>query len=313
MQKGIHYVKVGDKIERHLLIRQATRGIASNGKPFLTLRLSDDSGDIEAKLWAIKPEDEQTYRGKTIVHVKGEVFDYRGRLQLKIARIRPADEQEQVTITDLVPSAPLEKHDMLEQVNQFVFDIENAKVQRITRYLLKKYQGAFLEMPAATRNHHEFMSGLAYHVVSMLQIAKALVPLYPSLNKDLLYAGVILHDLGKVRELSGPIDTEYTPEGKLIGHISIVASDIRRAAEELNIEGEEPVLLEHIALSHHGKGEWGSPKPPLLPEAEILHYIDNLDAKMNMMEQALDKTAAGQFSERIPALENRTFYKPKNE
>ncbi|WP_184403606.1 3'-5' exoribonuclease YhaM [Geomicrobium halophilum] len=311
MQKGIYYAKVGDKIDRHMLIRQSIRGIASNGKPFLTLRLSDQSGDIEAKLWAIKPEDEATYSGKTIVQVQGEVFDYRGRLQLKIARIRPANDQDQVNVSDFVPSAPLNKNDMLEQVNQYIFDIENAKVQRLTRHLLKKYQHGFLEVPAATRHHHEFMSGLAYHVVSMLELANAVVKLYPSLNKDLLYAGIILHDLGKVRELSGPIDTEYTPEGKLIGHISIIASEIHQAAEELNIEGEEPMLLEHIVLSHHGKGEWGSPKPPLVKEAEILHYIDNLDAKMNMMEKALEKTEPGHFTERIPALENRTFYKPR--
>ncbi|QDI93202.1 3'-5' exoribonuclease YhaM [Salicibibacter halophilus] len=312
MEKGIYYAKPGDKIDRHLLIRQATRGIASNGKPFLTLRLSDDSGDIEAKLWGVKPEDERTYTGKTIVYIQGEAFDYRGRLQLKITRIRPVNDQDNIKMEDLVPTAPMEKLDMLEHVNQFVFDIGNAKIQRMTRFLLKKYQHAFLESPAATRNHHEFMSGLAYHVVCMLQLAQSVVQLYPSLNKDLLYAGIILHDLGKVRELSGPIDTEYTPEGKLIGHISIMAAEIRQTASELKIEGEEPMLLEHLILSHHGKGEWGSPKPPLVQEAEILHYIDNLDAKMNMMDRALGKTEAGHFTERIPALENRTFYKPKN-
>lgn len=169
-----------------------------------------------------------------------------------------------------------------------------------------------MEAPAATRNHHEFMSGLAYHVVSMLHLAKSIANLYPSLNTDLLYAGIILHDLGKVRELSGPIDTEYTIEGKLIGHISIIASEIHQAANELGIEGEEVMLLEHIVLSHHGKGEWGSPKPPLLREAEIIHYIDNLDAKMNMMDRALQKVEPGQFSERIMPLENRTFYRPKS-
>jgi len=312
MEKGIYYAKAGDKIDRHLLIRQAIRGIASNGKPFLTLRLSDDSGDIEAKLWGVKPEDEQMYTGKTIVYIRGEAFDYRGRLQLKIARIRPVNDEDQVKIEDLVPTAPMEKLDMLEQVNQFVFDIGNPKIQRMTRFLIKKYQHAFLEAPAATRNHHEFMSGLAYHVVCMLQIAQSVVQLYSSLNKDLLYAGIILHDLGKVRELSGPIDTEYTTEGKLIGHISLMAAEIRQTASELKIEGEEPMLLEHLILSHHGKGEWGSPKPPLLREAEILHHIDNLDAKMNMMDRALGKTEAGHFTERIPALENRTIYKPKN-
>ncbi|GAK11280.1 LOW QUALITY PROTEIN: 3'-to-5' exoribonuclease [Geomicrobium sp. JCM 19039] len=308
--QGIHYAKVGEKIERYMLIRQSVRGIASNGKPFLTLRLSDDSGEIESKLWGVSLDDEQKYIGKTVVYVQGEVFDYRGRLQLKIAGIRTTNENDQVRMEDLVQSAPESKHDMLEWINQYIFDIQNANVQRITRHLFKKHQEEYMVSPAATRNHHEFMSGLAYHVVSMLELGKAIAKQYPSLSTDLLYSGIILHDLGKVRELSGPIDTEYTTEGKLIGHISIIAAEIRQAANELGIDGEEVMLLEHIVLSHHGKGEWGSPKAPLVREAEVIHYIDNIDAKMNMMDRALAKTEPGGFSERVMPLENRTFYKP---
>lgn len=113
----------------------------------------------------------------------------------------------------------------------------------------------------------------------MLDLAKAISNLYPSLDKDLLYAGVILHDLGKVIELSGAISTTYTLEGNLLGHISIMVNEIGKAADELQIDAEEVLILQHIVLSHHGKAEWGSPKPPLVKEAEILHYIDNLDAK----------------------------------
>src|SRR5690606_16550080 len=114
-----------------------------------------------------------------------------------------------------------------------------------TRHLLKKHQKEFLEYPAATKNHHEFVSGLAYHVVSMLDLAKAISELYPSLDKDLLYAGVILHDLGKVTELSGPISTVYTIEGNLLGHITIMVNEIGKAAEELDITGEEVMVLQH--------------------------------------------------------------------
>ncbi len=154
------------------------------------------------------------------------------------------------------------------------------------------------------------MSGLAYHVVSMLRIAKSLAGLYPSLDTDLLYAGVILHDLGKVRELSGPIDTTYTVEGKLLGHISIMSNELTEAAKELGIEGEEVLVLQHLILSHHGKGEWGSPKAPAIREAEVLHMIDNVDAKINMMDRALERVQPGTFSERIKPLDNRSFYKP---
>ena len=144
----------------------------------------------------------------------------------------------------------------------------------------------------------------------MLDLAKAIASLYPSLDNDLLYAGVILHDLGKVMELSGPISTVYTVEGNLLGHISIMVNEIGKAADELSISGEEVMILQHLVFSHHGKAEWGSPKPPLIKEAEILHYIDNIDAKMNMLDRALERVKPGEFSERVFALDNRSFYKP---
>lgn len=148
------------------------------------------------------------------------------------------------------------------------------------------------------------------HVVSMLKLSEAICNLYPTLNRDLLYAGVILHDIGKVIELSGPVGTMYTVEGNLLGHISIMVNEIGQAATELKIEGEEVMLLKHLVLSHHGKEEWGSPKKPMIQEAEILHYIDNIDAKMNMLTRALDKTKPGEFTERLFPLDNRSFYKP---
>lgn len=145
----------------------------------------------------------------------------------------------------------------------------------------------------------------------MLRQAKALCDIYPILNRSLLYSGIILHDLGKVKELSGPVATSYTVEGNLLGHISIVSDEIAQVAKEHNIEGEEVLLLRHLVLSHHGKLEYGSPKLPMVKEAEILHFIDNIDARMMMFEKHLKKVDKGQFTERIFALENRQFYKPE--
>ncbi|MFC0561778.1 3'-5' exoribonuclease YhaM [Halalkalibacter alkalisediminis] len=310
MSKGIRFQQVGDRVESYYLIKSATKGTASNGKPFLTLILSDQTGDIEAKLWGCSPDDEVTFVSQAIVFLHGEVADYRGRMQMKISSIRPTSAMDQVNVADFVRSAPVSPADMLEEINQYIFDMRNANIQRITRHLLKKHQPSFLESPAATKNHHEFVSGLAYHVVCMLRVAKSLSELYPTLDTDLLYAGVILHDLGKVRELSGPIDTAYTLEGKLLGHISIMVTEIAEAAKELTIDGEEVLMLQHLILSHHGKGEWGSPKVPVIREAEVLHMIDNIDAKMNMMDRALERVQPGEFSERVFAMDNRSFYKP---
>ena len=175
---------------------------------------------------------------------------------------------------------------------------------------MKKYQDQLIIFPAATKNHHDYASGLIDHVVSMLKLSSAICDLYPTLNRDLLYSGVILHDIGKVIELSGPVGTMYTVEGNLLGHISIMVNEIGLAATELKIEGEEVMLLQHLVLSHHGKEEWGSPKKPMIQEAEMLHYIDNIDAKMNMLKRALDKTQPGEFTERLFPLDNRSFYKP---
>ncbi|MBP2241071.1 3'-5' exoribonuclease [Cytobacillus eiseniae] len=310
MSKGIIYYDVGEQIDLFLLIKTATKGIASNGKPFMTLIFQDKSGEIEAKLWDVSDGDESSFSPETIVKVTGDILNYRGRNQLRIRQIRVASPTDSVKLADFLETAPLSIDEMTEKLTQYIFEMKNPSIQRITRHLIKKHQKAFLEYPAATRNHHEFVSGLAYHVVSMLDLAKAIASLYPSLDKDLLYAGVILHDLGKVIELSGPISTVYTVEGNLLGHITIMVNEIGKAADELSISGEEVLVLQHLVLSHHGKAEWGSPKPPLIKEAEMLHYIDNLDAKMNMLDGALERVKPGEFTERVFALDNRSFYKP---
>ena len=165
--------------------------------------------------------------------------------------------------------------------------------------------------PAASKNHHEYVSGLAYHTYGMLKVAESFCTLYPTLNKDLLYSGITLHDLGKTIELSGPVVPEYTLEGKLLGHISISNAMIKETADKLHIEGEEVTLLQHMILAHHGKNEYGSPVLPQIKEAEILYLIDNIDARMAMMDKALETVEYGKFTKRVFSLENRALYKPK--
>ena len=310
MGNGIIHYGIGEVVDIYMYIKTSTKAVASNGKPFLTLILCDKTGEIEAKLWDVSEADEKTYSAEATVKVQGEVQNYRGRSQLKIRNIRITSDTDGVTKADLIQTAPLSQEEMMETITQYIFEMRNPNIQRVTRHLIKKYQNEFLTFPAATKNHHEYMSGLAYHVVSMLGLAKAISTLYPSLNKDLLYAGVILHDLGKVHELSGPVSTVYTVEGNLLGHITIMVNEVGKAAEELGIETEEIMILKHLILSHHGKAEWGSPKPPMVREAEVLHYIDNMDAKINMMDRALEKVKPGEFTERVFALDNRSFYKP---
>lgn len=310
MTKRIYDHETGEQLDTYALIKAVSKGTATSGRPYLTITLQDQSGEIDAKLWDAKPQDEETLVPQAIVKVLAEMQSYRQRAQLKIMTIRVTNEEDDVKVEEFIEKAPLSKEEMLQILRQYVSEMENANIKAITSELIKRYKTSFLEYPAATKNHHEFFSGLAYHVISMLRLAEAIANLYPSLNRDLLYAGIILHDLGKVIELSGPIGTTYTVEGNLLGHISIMVTEIGKVAEALEIQGEEVLILQHIVLTHHGKPEWGSPKAPLIKEAEIIHYIDNLDAKMNMMDRVLQRTNSGEFTERVFALENRAFYKP---
>lgn len=310
MKKGIGYHQIGDSFEGFVLIKEATRGVASNGKPFLTLILRDATGEIDAKLWDVTKEDETTYISERIIWISGAITQFRGRAQMRIASIRLAQATDGVQVSDFVEKAPVNKEKLHDQITEAIFAMENPAIQRIVRAIVKKYEEPLLLYPAAAKNHHEYISGLAHHIVSMLAIARELVKLYPQLNKDLLYAGIILHDLGKIKELSGIVTTTYTIQGKLLGHIPMMVEEIGSVAKELNIDGEEVLILQHLVLSHHGKSEWGSPKPPLIQEAELLHFIDMIDAKMNMLNRALDKVKPGEFTERLFAMENRSFYKP---
>ncbi|QIN26337.1 3'-5' exoribonuclease YhaM [Staphylococcus chromogenes] len=309
--RNVEKLQPGDAVDQFFLVHKATQGVTAQGKDYMTLHLQDKSGEIEAKVWTVTKEDMATLKPELIIHVKGDVINYRGRKQMKVNQFRVATEADGLKTQDFIDGAPMSVDEIKSQMQSFIFEIENANLQRITRHLLQKYDEAFFTFPAASSHHHNFVSGLSYHVLTMLQIAKGLCEIYPNLNKSLLYSGIILHDMGKVRELSGPIATSYTLEGNLLGHISIASEEVAEAARELGIQGEEVLLLRHLILSHHGKLEYGSPKLPHVKEAEILHFIDNIDARMNMFEKAFKKIEKGQFTERIFGLENRQFYKPE--
>ncbi|MDT3960621.1 3'-5' exoribonuclease YhaM [Staphylococcus kloosii] len=308
--RNVEKLNPGDSVNHFFLIHKATQGVTAQGKDYMTLYLQDKSGDIEAKLWTVTKEDMKLLQPEKIVHVTGDVINYRGRKQMKINKFKLATEEDNVKTQDFVDGAPLTPDEIQEEISHYMLDIENASLQRITRHLIRKYQESFFTFPAASSHHHNFASGLSYHVLTMLKVAKSICDIYPTLNRSLLYSAIILHDLGKVKELSGPVATTYTVEGNLLGHISIASEEVAEAARELKIEGEEVMLLRHMILAHHGKMEFGSPKLPHLKEAEILFFIDNIDAKMNMFDKAYKKTEKGQFTERIFGLEGRQFYKP---
>ena len=239
---------------------------------------------------------------------------YQGNPQVKIIHLRTTKPEEPNDPALYMERAPIKREEMEEEINQTLFEITNAHWNRIVRFLLNKYQKEFFEFPAAKRNHHAFAGGLAFHTLTMLRLGKAIAKEYPQLNASLLYAGIIIHDLGKVIELTGPSSTEYTVVGNLVGHLVLVDEEITKACAELKIDDadEDVVILRHMVLSHHGLLEYGSPVRPRIMEAEILHQIDNIDASMQMISSAVKNTDPGTYTERIFGMDNRSFYVPKD-
>lgn len=282
----------------------------ANRSTYLSITLQDETGTIEAKLWSATNEQVENLVAGVVVQIKGDVIKYNEDRQMKIIQIviSSNDSEDQVKF---LKKAPIEADFLIDQIKEYIDKIDNLKLNQLVKVLFNKHLDKLKIYPAASKNHHEYVSGLAYHTYSMLKLAEALCALYPTLNKDLLYSGAILHDLGKTVELSGPVVPEYTVEGKLLGHISISQAMVKQTADEMNIEGEEVTLLQHLILSHHGKNEFGSPVLPQIKEAEILYFIDNIDARIAMLDKALEQVSSGGFSKRVFSLENRSFYKPK--
>lgn len=312
MTQGITHYKTGDSFEGFLLIKNASKGTTSVGAPFLNLQLSDATGSLDAKFWNATEDDFSTYTTGVVVEVKANINEYRGSLQLQLQQIVISDAAKQMLPEDFMEKAPVSKDELQNEIESTIFNMQNETIRSIVRTFIERYNHEFFVYPAAASIHHAYITGLAHHTVTMLRIAKSLCTIYPKLNKDLLYAGVILHDIGKIHEFTSVTDTSRSLDGNLLGHIPIMMAEIKEVANDLAIakDNEEVRLLQHLVLSHHGKPEWGSTRTPLVQEAELLHMIDNIDAKMNTLTKALDKTEAGEFTEKLFALDNRSFYKP---
>ncbi|CCI85815.1 hypothetical protein FC52_GL000021 [Lactobacillus pasteurii DSM 23907 = CRBIP 24.76] len=284
----------------------------SNNNPFLIVQLADSSGEIKGIYWRAEAGDDNVFSAGTIVEIDGRRTVYQGQAQIRIYSMRVVTEKDGYDLSEFVKQAPEKSDSIEEEINSYVFEILNPTWNRIVRYLLKKWKDNFFSFPAGKSNHHAVQGGLAYHTVSMLRLAKAIVNCYPQVDKSLLYAGCILHDMGKVIELSGPVATQYTVEGNMIGHLVLIDEQIFLAANELKLDtkSEDLLLLRHMVLAHHGKFEYGSPKLPQLLEAEILHQIDDFDAGVYAITNALQHTKPGTYTDAIKSRDGRRFYRP---
>ena len=298
----------GEDMNLVLLLKDSSLRTSKNGKQYLVLQFSDSSGTIRGNLWNASQQDADTFSPGTIVELSGRREEFEDRPQI----VGP---NEGYDLSQFVHSAPIKQKDLEEEINKRVFEILNPTWNRIVRYLLKKWNKEFFSYPAGKSNHHAVRNGLAFHTVSMLRDAEGIANTYTQIDRSLLYAGCILHDMGKVIELSGPVATTYTAEGNLIGHLVLIDEQIMLAAHELKIDehSEDLMLLRHLVLSHHGLPEYGAAHRPVVLEAEVLHKIDDLDATVYAITNALQQTKPGEFTETIKSQDNRRFYRPKND
>lgn len=302
--------KEGERFQGELLLTNCVKGVSNNGQPYLSLTFQDKTGSIDAKKWDANENDFAICIVGNVLYVDLDIIEYRSALQGKVISLNAVDQQK-IDYTRFCLASPIEQSELIRKLNNYIASIQNEDCRKIINACLKRHYDEFVSYPAASRNHHEFASGLLFHTVSMLDLASSIQNLYGSIDRDLLLTGVILHDVGKTIELSGPVATKYTLEGKLLGHISLMVAELRYIQEKENIHSEVPLLLEHMILSHHGEQEFGSPVPPLTREAFALHVIDDFDAKMVMIDKALDGVKEGEFSQRVPSLDGRAFYNHK--
>lgn len=304
---------VGFYLVKELQVKQTNATPNNPSKDYFDLVLCDTSSEIPAKMWEVSPTDKETFFPLDIVKIKTTVTTFKDKPQLKITKMRKATEEDGYSLTDFIRSAPVQAVDLLHVIKTTAASIGNATIRSIVEYAIAKVGDKLMHYPAAKTHHHAFYSGLAYHICRMLELGDFICRQRPFLNADLLIAGIILHDIAKTEEMEAELGivSDYSLRGKLLGHIAIGSLWVQEAAMQLGLplDHENILALQHIILSHHNLGEWGSPVQPQLPEAIALHYIDQLDAKLQATEDAIDMAPVHEsWTPKIRTLENQAIY-----
>lgn len=304
------YVK-GQKLRGEIfLIKKFDIKQAKNGSFFADIIFANNDGEISAKIWDVSAEFAVSYDVGSFARVSAAVQTYNDSLQLIVSDIEPAVPTEE-ELTRLIECAPYPSDKMYGTIYKVISDIKNEDIKKITLYFLDTYKEPLMYYPAAKSFHHAVKGGLLYHMYGMLRSANALADIYTFLNKDLLFAGVALHDIAKTKEISSDtngVASDYTMEGKMLGHITMMVCEIDRAAEKLGTDPEIALLLKHMVLSHHYEPEYGSPVMPMFAEAEMLHHLDMIDARMNSFEKTIAGLQPGEFAPNVWILDKRNIY-----
>ncbi|HEX5235320.1 MAG TPA: HD domain-containing protein [Silvibacterium sp.] len=270
-----------------------------DGSIYFALTLADRSGQIEARMWETAEAGE--FVAGDIVKLRGQVCRYQEKLQVNVERIRRA-EPDEFELGDFVPRTERDIDELWAELNGWVESFSDPHLKALLRSFLDDAEiaAALREAPAAKSMHHAWIGGLLEHVVSLLGICDLAAKHY-KIHRDLLLTGAVLHDIGKLQELRWGTSFDYTLEGQLLGHITIGVGMIERKMDGLpDFPPALRVLVSHLVLSHHGRYEFGSPKLPMIPEAVLLHYLDDMDAKMQTMRNEFARNvAAGRGADQV--------------
>ena len=296
--KGIFVSQIhkNSHVEGTFLVKEKHMGVTKSGVPYLSLKLMDRTGDINGRMWEEAVSYDQIFGKDDFITISGRSSLYQGGMQVVISDLKKCGKNE-VDVDDFLPTSALPREEMVQELKLIMEDIKDKFLKKLLALFFEdeEFVQLFTSAPAAKALHHVYLGGLLEHSLSMARLARMISDNYENVNRDLLIAGTILHDMGKIHELSFKRSFDYTDEGRLLGHITIAVEMIEKKINAISdFPPELRMLLKHMILSHHGDYGYGSPKRPKTVEALMLYYIDDLDAKVNGFQQFIGKSGDGQ-------------------
>lgn len=298
-------------VEGYCLLKTVEMKTTAKGMKYLDITVADKSGEMNAKYWNCTDAERSVYSAGDVVKIRGSIAPYNGVDQLKIDKIRPTTSGDNVNVGDFVPGSDYEPEQMYAALYEIANSFKDAELKTLVTTVYERNKEALLTVPAAFKLHHAMRGGLLYHVLSIVRLCEGVCKVYPFVDRELLIAGAMLHDIAKITEFSlnkiGLVE-EYSVRGNLLGHIPMGAMLVDNVAKELGISEETAMLLEHMILSHHGNPEYGAAVRPMFLEAELLSELDLMDSRVFEIAHTVDGVEKGAFSSRQWALDNVRLY-----
>lgn len=307
--KWIKELVDGDHIVGQLLVTSANKGVTEKGLTYLNITFQDKTGTLEAKKWDASETDMRLLVPGAVVMVDGVVNLYKNQPQLKVMGVGIVEDE--IDMSNFARVSPIPLPELKAKLDNYLNSFKDKDVELVTRTVINHFYDKYVTYPGAVKVHHEFGSGILHHSLFMADVADAIAKIYTQVDRDILVAGALLHDIGKTIEYENPVAPVQTAEGKLCGHIAIGYAEFKRIVDELDIKSEVPMLLEHMILAHHGTLEFGSPVMPSTREALLLSEIDMLDSRQMILDKVYDTVKEGEFTPRLWMMDDTSFYKPK--